>query len=189
MMFEIVIKKMVSYGVIENEDSEIYLYGLKSMFLYVLYFTFSILSAILMKQMYIYVLFVFLGIGLRRNMGGVHLTKVYSCFLMSLIYTFVPLWLCSRRIISSGKDLYVCAIVLDLLTIVLTVRFGVVKHKNKIYTEFLIKKSKRNAIIIEIVIAFISVGALLFQKKNILLLIVYILLTQILSFGLAVQKR
>lgn len=70
-----------------------------------------------------------------------------------------------------------------------TIRFGIIRHKNKIYTTNLIKKSKKRVVIMEIVIAAISSIGLLTQNKTIIFVITYVLFIQTISCCLSVGKN
>lgn len=188
-MFSYVIGKMISQGVINEEDCEIYLYGIKSLFFYLIYFVTSLVIAMCIKKVHICLLTIIIGMEFRRNLGGVHFSKSYVCFFFSILYVVIPMWICDYIDFIPLYMLYIFTITLDIVLFVRTIRFGIIRHKNKIYTTNLIKKSKKRVVIMEIVIAAISSIGLLTQNKTIIFVITYVLFIQTISCCLSVGKN
>ena len=139
-MFSHIIGKMISHGVINEEDCEIYLYGIKSSFFYLIYFVISLVIAMCIKKVHICLLTIIIGMEFIRNLGGVHFSKSYVCFFFSILYVVIPMWIYDYIDFIPLYMLYIFTITLDIVLFVRTIRFGIIRHKNKIYTTNLIKK-------------------------------------------------
>lgn len=183
-MIRYIVKKMISLGVIAPQDLDIYVYGLNALFIYASFFAVSTVCAFYMKQVEVLFTIIIFGMGLRRNLGGVHLSNSFSCFLLSIIYVLIPMRICSSDNSFLCIELYNCVIICVITIILQTLLFGVVKNKNKVYTLNLLKKSQYKAIGIVVIIAVICTIALFLQMKKILFVFAYILLTQIFSYFL-----
>lgn len=188
-MFSHIIGKMISRGVINEEDYEIYLYGLKSLLFLMSFFVISLIISISMGKIYIYFITIIFGMSLRRNLGGLHFSKPYLCFIFSLMYVVIPMWICDHIDSISCRKIYILLIIVDIILFTGTLRFGICKHKNKIYTANLIKKSRNMAITIEIIIALVSSITFIFQNKIILFVVLYVLVIQTFSYYILVKRK
>lgn len=184
-MLSVIIKDMVKYQLINKEDVDIYLYGLKSMLFYCMFFIPSLIIAIYNKQIVAYLLTIVLGLGMRRNLGGMHFNKSYYCFIFSFIYVEIPVFICVYNLRFSSAFLSITSLCLLGLLWVGTILMGVVKHKNKIYTDKLEQTAKYKSIILEIIILIIITVAFLVHDKRSLVVIVYVLAAQNISFYMA----
>lgn len=184
-MLSIVIKNMVKYQLIDEEDAAIYLYGLKSLLFYCSFFVTSFIIAICNNQIFAYLLTIVLGLGMRRNLGGMHLNKSYFCFIFSFIYVEIPVFICRYDMSFSIVFLSIVSLCLLGILCVGTIIMGVVKHKNKIYTDKLEQTAKYKSIILDIIVFMIVPIAFMTHDKRTLVVIVYVLVVQNISFYMA----
>lgn len=85
------VNMLIDNGIIENEDREIYSYGLKQGILMILNIIITIVIGLLLQMMWQSILFMISYIPLRIYAGGYHARTQLKCFWYSILLIFVVL--------------------------------------------------------------------------------------------------
>lgn len=89
--FEAIGLKLVEKNLIEQDEKEIYIFGLQQGFYFVLNIITAITIGILMGKAREIVIYILMFIPLRMFAGGYHANSYFSCYIISSIITFFTL--------------------------------------------------------------------------------------------------
>ncbi len=144
---------------ITEDKREIYCYGFKLIFADVINFSIVLILALLFKQIFSGIAFLFTLCCVRKHSGGFHAKTFWLCRI-SLIITFVCVLALSMLVSASEFDMLISGII-NVFSVVFISVFSPVRHPNKPLTEEQAKLNKKRAFIASLLLAALS-AALIF---------------------------
>jgi len=160
-----IVEKMISKRIINDENTDIYLFGLHQMFLLTVN-TISILSiSIFFNRLLFGVLFLLFFIPLRSFAGGLHASTSTKCYLYSVIYYTIMMLLMKKLSFSTNTTLLFMCIVIIITFFLVPVEDN--NHKLDNVEYYFYQNRSRIVLIVEgiiFIISFLSKAIIIYQS-------------------------
>ena len=148
-----VIHRMIRYGIIEEEDAEVYSYGLSVLTMYGCVLLFTIIISFQMGCFLEGLFFLISYKLLRSSTGGYHAKSATRCIFAS-VFVFICALLCIKNWHADAYIVFLCTVI----SVVVVFAFSPLADKNKPLSEIEYSYNKKKAQIIIIVESIIIVA-------------------------------
>lgn len=133
MKYEKMIRTLIQYDIIQEEDGELYSYGLHHAILYASNFLMAFILAMIADGLPVFLLFLFVFIPLRSYVGGFHFNHATLCVITSQLTIFsVQLFV---PVCSDHHKLLVILFIISYITTLLITLFKKKRSNDNRYTD------------------------------------------------------
>lgn len=150
-----IVNKMKNYSVVNEENTDLYIYGLEILIITIIKYLGLFIIAFLLGVVKEAVAFVIAFTLLRNQAGGVHLKSFWKCFLFTNIMTFSCIFL-SKSLPINHTLIY--SVVMLIISIFLVLAFAPVDTENKPLNELEKKLYRRRSIYVILILSIITIG-------------------------------
>lgn len=147
-----------SNNIIQEEDKEIYVYGLQLIISTIIGITLILVLGLILKKLFYSIIFLISFIPIRMYSGGYHANSYVKCNL-----TLISLYLVAMSAVIFTPSVYVIriSVIMAIITIYIILKYAPVDNENKRLTENRKKGNKK--ITVFILFAFCLIGVVMYK--------------------------
>lgn len=176
MKYQRIINKLITQGIIEAEEADLYAYGLEITILYTISITISAFISILMHGTFIYLIFLAAFLPLRRSAGGFHFDSSFVCQFFSQVLIVLPQIIIPKILQTNISPLWFSALfVIDLLILH---KKGAIVSKNRFSDEEMINKFTKKSFHILVIYFIVFILFTFFNKELVAYTLLYVVMLQ-----------
>lgn len=187
-MINWLIEQMVCRNIINNDDKDIYTYGLKVATLYFLSIITALLISSIISNLYLCLITIILFVPIRRFLGGFHFRNPYMCFICSEIYILLPIAIMPYLL---NFKRYLSQTINILFILILTVTYvfkAKISSKRKCYPDSFKIKCTKTVMIYEFLYWLFAHFCLYNDFISVTCIIIYIFASQLILFLIPEQS-
>lgn len=148
MKYQKTINKLITKGIITNEDADLYAYGLEIAVMYLISLTISALISIFLHGTAIYLIFLATFLPLRASAGGFHFDNSFICQFFSQILIILPQLIIPKMIQTNIYIPSICFFIIFISDMLILFKQGAKASKNRYSDENIVEKFTKKSIYI-----------------------------------------